>query len=136
MGTYSQKWSIKYTQGRAGSQPSLQMHIWVTSTNFLLKYPICFIRKPSFASFSFLFWILHFGCGLGILILDGFWNSEPGLWILKFCRLGPRCWCIVVIFEECRSRWLIIASWQARGTLKVFKYINMVLDGLLQHRDL
>ena len=65
-----------------------------------------------------------------------FWDSEPGFWILKFCRLGPRCWWIVVIFEECRSRWLIIASWQARGTLKVFKYINIVLDGLLQHREL
>ena len=51
IGTYSQKGSIKCTQGWAGSQPSLQMQIWVTSTNFLLKYPMCFIRKPSFACF-------------------------------------------------------------------------------------
>ena len=33
-----------------------------------------------------------------------FWNSEPGFWTLKFFRLGPRCWWIVMIFEECRSR--------------------------------
>ena len=40
-------------------------------------------------------------------------------------------WC-----EQSGSRWLTTSSWQARGTLKVFKYINMVLDGFLQHRDL
>ena len=84
--------------------------------------------------------VFHFGFSIWIRAGDfdfgWFWNSRPGFGILNFCRLCPRCWWIVVIFEACRSRWLIIASWRAKGTLKVFKYINGVLDRVLQHRDL
>ena len=133
---YNQGGSIKCTQGRAGSQPSLQMQIWATSTCFFVKYPICFMRSPHLFVFRFGFWIFSIWMWAGDFNFGWFWNSEPGFWILKFCRLCPRCWWIVVIFEERRSRWLIIASWRARGTLKAFKYINGVLDGLLQHRDL
>ena len=43
---------------------------------------------------------------------------------------------ILVWCEQRGSKWFTTSSWQARGTLKVFKYINMVLDGRLQHRDL
>ena len=72
---------------------------------FLFKLSSLFYAKPSFVCFSF--WILDiFICmWAGILILDGF-----GIRILdlKFCRLCPRCWWIVVIFEVSRSRWLII----------------------------
>ena len=77
---------------------------------FPFKVSSLFHAKPSFV--CFLFWILGFSIWMwaGDFDFGWFWNLEPGFWILKFCRLCPRCWWIVVIFEECRPRWLIIAS--------------------------
>ena len=42
---------------------------------------------------------------------------------------------ILVWCEQRGSRWFTTSAWQGRRTLKVFKYINMVLDGFLQHKD-